>query len=319
MIIVLHVHLFLLNLLKKLKLLQIFFFLIKITLIFICNINILTYFILILKYLFFFNLLNLLINSFNKKYFQIFYFNIFIFNIFNYNRPNLYFLNINKKIIFKKYFQIFFKYNFLIFKKTKFSNTNFFFLKKKISITKFNLILFYWSFYFKQLANILNLFYYVGFNNLNFHFLTTSNPKLELSLILWLKYKNLLFYKSLNFFKFNLYNLRKYNYILFLKKYFKKINLNLLIILDIEYSTFFFNFISSLKINLINIFSFNINFIKLLNFSNFLITLNYLNFYKNLLISFFFDIYLLAQFNRYNLFFKNFNTLLFKFLYLKLI
>jgi hypothetical protein len=117
----------------------------------------------------------------------------------------------------------------------------------------------------------------------------------------------------LKFFKISLHNLKKYNYVFLLKKLFKKYKVNSLIILDTDYSAFFFNFFSNLKINLINIFSLNINFLNCLNYSNFLITLNNLHFYKILLINFFYDIYLLAKFNKYFFFLKNFSKLTTKF------
>lgn len=230
---------------------------------------------------------------------------------------NLFNLNIilnlkNKNYIFKKYFNIFFKYNFLIYKHNNFFKGNSYFFKKYTNLGNFKIILIYWSFYFNQLNNILNLFYYINYNNLNYYFLTTKLINNDIITLNWLKYKTKILHKFLNFFKINLYNLKKFNYVFLLKKFFKKYKIQYLIILDIDVSNFFFNFFSKLNINMINIFSLNINFLNCMNYSNFLVALNNIYFYKILLTNFFYDIYILAKFNKYFFFFKKYQHLISK-------
>jgi len=215
----------------------------------------------------------------------------------------------NKNYIFKKYFNIFFKYNFLIYKHTNFVKNNNYIFQQYKKFNTFRLVLIYWSFYFKQLNNILNLFYYINFNSLNYYVLTIKQEDTSILALNWLNYKTKILYKFLNFFKIDLINLKKFNYISLLKRFFRKYSIYFLIILDIDISNFFFNFISKLNINMINIFSFNINFLNCLMYSNFIITLSNLKFYKILLINFFYDTYILAKFNKYIFFFKKFQKL----------
>jgi hypothetical protein len=55
---------------------------------------------------------------------------------------------------------------------------------------------------------------------------------------------------------------------------------------------------------MLNIFKFNTNLVSCSMYSNFIPVTNYLSFYRLVLINFFYDIYILTQFNKFYFFLK---------------
>lgn len=223
--------------------------------------------------------------------------------IYKYNKYSI------LKKIYKNYFNIFFKYNFIFYNIANIFKFNMFIFKKIYKLGKHKLFFIYWSFYFNQLKNIVDLFYFINYNNYMYYFLNSSNNS-SIEAINWANKKYNYFLSELNIFKLKLINFKKINYIKIFKRLIKKYKIKLLIIFDIFYSNFFFNFLQHLKINLINICSLNINFLNILNYSNSIFFFKNINFFKNILLNIFYDIFLLAKLNKYFYLYRKF--LLFK-------
>lgn len=225
--------------------------------------------------------------------------NIYFYLLKNFNSINTTLLNYH----LIKFFNFFFKFNFLYFKNFNFvENYNFFNIRKFFSLNNYNFFLFFFIYYFKQVTNSINLFYYCIFNN-KFCYFFFNKFIYDCFIFYYLFYDIIILKKYNKFFEINFKFLKLLNYNNKFKNILNKLQVSFFIVFDVYNSFFFLNFLKKLNLPIIALTPLTISF----SFFDYPI-----NTFKNdNLIKLFFyfllyDIYFLALLNKQKMFFQNF-------------